>query len=144
MLRKYLGVLAILAALFIGATGTITPAMAQTNGEVPGTALGIKSDTDLWRFVRTGNAGSTQMKGELSADNSPFICVDPAFPVRTKRHKSVSDLMPSAVPGTSPFVCAIAGVIVPVAPINNAARMAKTPKYLRNIVPGLPSFKSRI
>jgi len=41
--------------------------MAQTNGEVPGTALGIKSDTDLWRFVRTGNAGSTQMKDELSA-----------------------------------------------------------------------------
>ena len=67
MLRKYLGVLAILATLFIGATGTVTPAMAQTNGEVPGTALGIKSDTDLWRFVRTGNAGSTQMKGELSA-----------------------------------------------------------------------------
>ena len=67
MLRKYLGVFAILAALFISATGTVTPAMAQTNGEVPGTALGIKSDTDLWRFVRTGNAGSTQMKGELSA-----------------------------------------------------------------------------
>ena len=67
MLRKYLGVFAILAALFIGATGTVAPAMAQTNGEVPGTALGIKSDTDLWRFVRTGNAGSTQMKGELSA-----------------------------------------------------------------------------
>ena len=67
MLRKYLSVLAILAALFIGATGTVTPATAQTNGEVPGTALGIKSDTDLWRFVRTGNAGSTQMKDELSA-----------------------------------------------------------------------------
>ena len=67
MLRKYLGVLAILAALFTGVTGTIAPAMAQTNGEVPGTALGIKSDTDLWRFVRTGNAGSTQMKDELSA-----------------------------------------------------------------------------
>jgi formate dehydrogenase subunit gamma len=67
MLRKYLGVLAILAALFIGAIGTVTPSMAQTNGEVPGTALGIKSDTDLWRFVRTGNAGSTQMKSELSA-----------------------------------------------------------------------------
>ena len=67
MLRKYLGVLAILAALFIGAIGPVTPVMAQTNGEVPGTALGIKSDTDLWRFVRTGNAGSTQMKDELSA-----------------------------------------------------------------------------
>jgi len=47
MLRKYLGVLAILAALFIGATGTVTPAVAQTNGEVPGTSLGIKSDTDF-------------------------------------------------------------------------------------------------
>ena len=67
MLRKYLGVLAILATLFIGTTGNVTPAKAQTNGEVPGTALGIKSDTDLWRFVRTGNAGSTQMKDELSA-----------------------------------------------------------------------------
>jgi formate dehydrogenase subunit gamma len=67
MLRKYLGVLAILAAMFVGAIGTVAPAIAQTNGEVPGTALGIKSDTDLWRFVRTGNAGSTQMKGELSA-----------------------------------------------------------------------------
>jgi len=67
MLRKYLGVLAILATLFISATGTVTPAIAQTNGEVPGTTLGIKSDTDLLRFVRTGNAGSTQMKGELSA-----------------------------------------------------------------------------
>ena len=61
MLRKYLGVLAILAALFIGATGTITPAMAQTNGEVPGTALGIKSDTDLWRFVRTGKRPITYL-----------------------------------------------------------------------------------
>ncbi len=67
MLRKYLGVLTIFAALLIGATGAVTPAMAQTNGEVPGTALGIKSDSDLWRFVRTGNAGSTQMKDELSA-----------------------------------------------------------------------------
>jgi hypothetical protein len=35
MLRKYLGVLAILAALFIGANGAVTPAIAQTNGEVP-------------------------------------------------------------------------------------------------------------
>ena len=29
MLRKYLGVLAILAALFIGATGTVTPSGAD-------------------------------------------------------------------------------------------------------------------
>ena len=67
MLRKYLGILAVLAAMFIGTAGSVTPAVAQTKGEVPGTTLGIKSDTDLWRFVRTGNAGSTQMKNELSA-----------------------------------------------------------------------------
>ena len=34
---------------------------------MPGEALGLNSDTDLWRFVRTGNAGSTQMKDELAA-----------------------------------------------------------------------------
>ena len=67
MLRKYLGVLAILATLFIGTTGVVMPVVAQTSGEVPGATLGINSDSDLWRFVRTGNAGSTQMKNELSA-----------------------------------------------------------------------------
>ena len=41
--------------------------MAQVKGEVPGNALGLKSDADLWRYIRTGNAGSTQMKDQLSA-----------------------------------------------------------------------------
>lgn len=41
--------------------------LAQTKGEVPGKSLGIKSDTDLWKYVRNGNAGTTQMKDELSA-----------------------------------------------------------------------------
>jgi len=42
-------------------------AIAQQSGEVPGQALGINSDADLWRFVRTGNAGSVSMKDELGA-----------------------------------------------------------------------------
>ncbi len=67
MLRKYLGILAVMMTMFIGTSAFVTPAVAQTKGEVPGATLGIKSDTDLWRFVRTGNAGSTQMKNELSA-----------------------------------------------------------------------------
>ncbi|MFZ9136013.1 MAG: formate dehydrogenase subunit gamma, partial [Candidatus Puniceispirillaceae bacterium] len=67
MFKRYLGILAVMLTMFIGTAASVTPAVAQVNGEVPGTALGIKSDTDLWRFVRTGNAGSTQMKDELSA-----------------------------------------------------------------------------
>ena len=41
--------------------------LAQSKGEVPGQTLGIKSDADLWRYIRNGNAGSTQMKDELSS-----------------------------------------------------------------------------
>jgi formate dehydrogenase subunit gamma len=41
--------------------------IAQVKGEVPGNALGLKSDADLWRYIRTGNAGSTQMKDQLSS-----------------------------------------------------------------------------
>ena len=67
MLRKYMGIFVVLAAMFISAVGVSTPTLAQLKGEVPGTALGIKSDTDLWRFVRTGNAGTSQMKDELAA-----------------------------------------------------------------------------
>ena len=67
MLRKYMGIFVVLAVIFISAVGISTPTLAQTKGEVPGTALGIKSDTDLWRFVRTGNAGTSQMKDELAA-----------------------------------------------------------------------------
>jgi formate dehydrogenase subunit gamma len=60
-------ILALLAVLFCGATSLPTDAVAQQAGAVPGDALGLNSDTDLWRFVRTGNAGSTQMKNELAA-----------------------------------------------------------------------------
>ena len=60
-------ILALLAVLFCGATSLPADAVAQQAGAVPGDSLGLNSDSDLWRFVRTGNAGSTQMKNELSA-----------------------------------------------------------------------------
>ena len=66
MFQRYLSVLAVLFALSIGSFSALTPAVAQTKGEVPGAALGIKSDSDLWRYVRTGNAGTSQMKNELA------------------------------------------------------------------------------
>ena len=66
MFQRYLSVLTVLFALSIGSFSTLTPAIAQTKGEVPGAALGIKSDSDLWRYVRTGNAGTSQMKNELA------------------------------------------------------------------------------
>jgi formate dehydrogenase subunit gamma len=66
MLIKYFGVLVILAVFVCTSIGLVTPSEAQQKGEVPGQSLGLNSDADLWRFVRTGNAGSTQMKDELS------------------------------------------------------------------------------
>jgi len=65
--RNAFRLLALLAVLFCGATTLPTDAVAQQAGAVPGDALGLNSDSDLWRFVRTGNAGSTQMKNELAA-----------------------------------------------------------------------------
>ena len=67
MLLRFFSELVVLAALFCGSVSSVTPAHAQQKGEVPGQSLGISSDSDLWRFVRTGNAGSTQMKDELAA-----------------------------------------------------------------------------
>ena len=66
MFQRYLSVLVVLVTLSIGSFSTLTPVIAQTMGEVPGAALGIKSDSDLWRYVRTGNAGTSQMKNELA------------------------------------------------------------------------------
>ena len=60
-------IFALLAVLFCGATSLPGESVAQQAGAVPGDALGLNSDSDLWRFVRTGNAGSTQMKNELAA-----------------------------------------------------------------------------
>lgn len=67
MISKYFNVLMVIATLLFSVTGFQTVSSAQTKGEVPGQSLGVKSDADLWRYVRTGNAGSTQMKNELSA-----------------------------------------------------------------------------
>ena len=67
MLNRYFSIMVILAALLSGTAGLSTPVQAQQQGEVPGQSLGLNSDSDLWRYVRTGNAGSTQMKNELSA-----------------------------------------------------------------------------
>ena len=60
-------ILALLAVLLCGVATLPGKVEAQQAGAVPGEALGLNSDTDLWRFVRTGNAGSTQMKDELAA-----------------------------------------------------------------------------
>ena len=67
MLNRYFSIMVILAALLSGTASLSTPVQAQQQGEVPGQSLGLSSDSDLWRYVRTGNAGSTQMKDELSA-----------------------------------------------------------------------------
>jgi formate dehydrogenase subunit gamma len=67
MISRIFTVFALLCTLFGGMMTLSTVANAQQQGEVPGQSLGIKSDTDLWRFVRTGNAGSVSMKNEFSA-----------------------------------------------------------------------------
>ena len=40
---------------------------AQSSGQVPGDSLGLNSDADLWRYIRQGNKGNTQLKNELSS-----------------------------------------------------------------------------
>ena len=67
MLTRFLGAFVVLVTLFCASVIATTPVYAQQKGEVPGQSLGLNSDSDLWRFVRTGNAGSTQMKDELAA-----------------------------------------------------------------------------
>ena len=67
MFNKFFGVLIVSVALLCGSVSITSTAYAQQQGKVPGQSLGINSDSDLWRFVRTGNAGSTQMKDELAA-----------------------------------------------------------------------------
>lgn len=67
MNSRILAVFAIIVTLFSGMFTLTSAAVAQQQGEVPGQALGLNSDADLWRFVRTGNAGSVSMKNELGA-----------------------------------------------------------------------------
>ena len=51
----------------IGVASFNIPVNAQTSGEVPGQALGLNSDADLWRFIRNGNSGNISMQNELAA-----------------------------------------------------------------------------
>ena len=44
----------------------VNSAAAQSKGEVPGQALGLNSDADLWRFIRNGNSGNMLLKASLS------------------------------------------------------------------------------
>ena len=67
MYSRILAAFAVIVTLFSGMALLAPVAIAQQSGEVPGQALGINSDADLWRFVRTGNAGSVSMKNELGA-----------------------------------------------------------------------------
>ena len=67
MLKKITTVIMMVFILNTIIISNSNTSLAQTKGEVPGKSLGIKSDTDLWKYVRNGNAGTTQMKDELSA-----------------------------------------------------------------------------
>ena len=67
MLKKITAVIMMVFILNTIIISNSNTSLAQTKGEVPGKSLGIKSDTDLWKYVRNGNDGTTQMKDELSA-----------------------------------------------------------------------------
>ena len=62
-----LSLLAVFSFSFLKINSYNNQALAQEKGMVPGNTSGIKSDTDLWKFVRTGKAGSSQMKDEMAA-----------------------------------------------------------------------------
>ena len=64
---RVLAVLAVLGMAVQALPGAVGPAMAQQDGQVPGNTLGLSSDADLWRYIRGGNAGNTQIQAEMSA-----------------------------------------------------------------------------
>ena len=67
MFRKLLVTFMMIFVINLAFISNPSVSIAQVSGEVPGKTLGLKSDADLWRYIRTGNAGSTQMKDELTA-----------------------------------------------------------------------------
>ena len=67
MLQKLIAGIMIVFIMNVAIITNSNVVFAQTKGEVPGETLGLKSDADLWRFIRNGNTGSTQMKDELAA-----------------------------------------------------------------------------
>ena len=62
---KSIGIFIFITLTFIMSLNSLS--MAQSVGEVPGSSLGLNSDADLWRFIREGNKGNTQLGNELSA-----------------------------------------------------------------------------
>ena len=67
MIRKIFVTMMMVFVINLAFLSNPNKSVAQVKGEVPGKTLGLKSDADLWRYIKTGNAGSTQMKDELSA-----------------------------------------------------------------------------
>ena len=67
MLQKLIAGIMMVFIINIAVISNFNVAQAQSKGEVPGQSLGLKSDADLWRFIRNGNTGSTQMKDQLAA-----------------------------------------------------------------------------
>lgn len=45
---------------------------SQTAGQVPGSSLGLNSDADLWRYIRQGNSGDSQI-GQLGSELSAVM-----------------------------------------------------------------------
>ncbi|CAI8447750.1 MAG: Formate dehydrogenase, cytochrome b556(fdo) subunit [SAR116 cluster bacterium MED-G04] len=63
---RIITVLGLLGLLSVAVPGVTTTAVAQQDGKVPGQSLGLNSDADLWRLIRNGNSGDTQIKSELA------------------------------------------------------------------------------
>lgn len=73
-LRRFLAVpaLALIVAygLAAGLSGSVVldaPAAAQTNGKVPGNWSGNQSDAELWRAIRKGVKGTSDMRDPMAA-----------------------------------------------------------------------------
>ena len=53
MFRKLLTTCLMLFVINLAFLSNSNTSVAQVKGEVPGKSLGLKSDADLWRYVRT-------------------------------------------------------------------------------------------
>jgi formate dehydrogenase subunit gamma len=63
----------VLAVFFVGLAGLwgspslVSPAMAQSSGNVPGKALGNVNDSELWRQIRRGASGTVSIPDKKAA-----------------------------------------------------------------------------
>ncbi|EDP64593.1 formate dehydrogenase, gamma subunit, putative [alpha proteobacterium BAL199] len=65
--RRIATVLALLAVLVTASVAVMhTPAIAQTDGKVPGETLGTSSDADFWRQIRQGTQGQVSIPNNQS------------------------------------------------------------------------------